>query len=346
MTTAVDAMLRALLEALDNVWRKTQLLSIGVLHLLFSSDSRRPRIAAGAAVRAATSTSASTVQRTYGTARLRSGTQGTELKAKKKQIIFVRHAESEWNVVFNRGVWWMAIVRFFRAVVREALLLPTSDSIFIDSPLSRLGIRQVKALYLHVSEALTPPEDPATAPSNLLRYLGSPVPKSIVVASNLRRAIDTARIASATRLDAPGEKIHVVSYLQEIGRNIDTLALTNAYALPSQTLSTTLQGEKEVDDLFNVSESHGNKAVLGSGRQRLYSFAQWSFCQSAEVLVVYGHSHWFRAFCQEFFPGHVFHTAKTEKLPNCGVVSLELEEQVIDGKQSYAIVPESFQFVR
>jgi len=169
------------------------------------------------------------------------------------------------------------------------------------------------------------------------------MPSSIIVASNLRRSIDTARIASASRLDVPGEKINVLSCLQEIGRNIDTLAISEAYGIASPALAGAVRGEKHHDELFNVSENHGNKAVLGSGRDRLERFAQWVFQQPQDVIVVYGHSLWFRSFCQEFFPRDVYHENKSAKLRNCAVVSFLLEKQGGKRDAQFRIRPESFQ---
>ncbi|CAH0518352.1 unnamed protein product [Peronospora belbahrii] len=285
---------------------------------------------------------------------------------KRKRIIFVRHAESEWNVIFNRGLNWRAFVSLLRAVVREWLLLLTGDSLFLDSPLSRRGCVQAQSLHDYVYEtllgrgsdgdknagALTPVGNALyhsslqMGDSSLLRYLCFPLPDSMVVTSNLRRTIDTARIASASRLKVPGEKIHVLSCLQEIGRNFDTLAISLPHAVPPQDVLVELpRGEKSQDELFDVAESHGNKAVLGSGRDRLLLFAQWVFKQRKEVVIVYGHSLWFRAFCCEFFPRDVYHEAKSSKMRNCGVVTFLLEEHSRGGGRSahFNIQPESFQ---
>uniref|UniRef100_K3WGF8 Uncharacterized protein n=1 Tax=Globisporangium ultimum (strain ATCC 200006 / CBS 805.95 / DAOM BR144) TaxID=431595 RepID=K3WGF8_GLOUD len=353
-------LLEALVDAGENVWRKIQLFAIGVLHLLFSSDKQwqRQLPSRDAGSKALPSSSGG----------MRPVAEDTNADAEKatqytvKRIIFIRHAESEWNVVFNRGVYWQAVVQFFRACVREWLMLPTQNSIFIDSPLSRRGVRQSKALFEHVNDSTHDLEcgiidavaKGSATDAALLQYLSRPMPNSVIVSSNLRRSIDTARIASAARLELPGEKIHVLSSLQEIGRNIDTLTISDAYAIKPHALSSVLPLEKKHDDLFNLSESHGNKAVLGCGRQRLYAFAEWATKQQADVLVVYGHSLWFRSFCQEFFPSNIAHDAKTKKLANCGVVTFELEEQVTPvAHNGYAatttrhrIVPESFHYVR
>ncbi|KAI9915538.1 hypothetical protein PsorP6_008264 [Peronosclerospora sorghi] len=288
---------------------------------------------------------------------------------KRKRIVFVRHAESEWNAIFNRGFNLRALMNFLRAVVREWLLLPTGDSVFLDSPLSRRGRFQAQSLYELMCEIpleeggnrdatttlamTTLPLDShrrsphQTKESAVLSYLCCPLPDSIVVTSNLRRSIDTARIASASRLKVPGEKIHVLSCLQEIGRNLDTLAISQPHAIqPLEVLVQAPHGEKRHDELFNVTESHGNKAVLGSGRDRLLTFAQWVFKQPKEVVVVFGHSLWFRAFCREYFPQDVFHDAKTAKMSNCGVITFLLEEHTRGGGEvAYNIRPETFQHV-
>jgi broad specificity phosphatase PhoE len=356
-----------LFAAFEHVWRKLWLFALGVLHLLFSSDRQWLS-------QAPPSRDSDELEQERGRQQL--------VPRRSKRIVFVRHAESEWNVVFNRGVDWRALVRFVRACVREWLMLPTPDSVFIDSPLSRTGIQQARALFNDVHVCSSSARDieagaPTTAAGSAcdangrtegdmtkvtvaLQYLSSPVPNSIVVTSNLRRAIDTARVVSAARLAVPGETIHVLSALQEIGRNIDTLAISDAYALQTQALASALHVDKRSDGLFNVSESHGNKAVLGCGRTRLEAFARWSMRRSEDVVVVYGHSLWFRAFCQEYFPSGVPHDAKRLKLANCGVVSFTLEKYdgswtppataksrvVGDRAPRFRIAPESFVSVR
>ncbi|OWZ23657.1 hypothetical protein PHMEG_0001429 [Phytophthora megakarya] len=322
----------ALLDATDHVFWKLQLFSVALLHLLFSSDQHWLKVPPSSH---STATDAdSTVLL------LSSPTPDLEsVVTKRKRVLFVRHTESEWNVVFNRGLNLRALVSLLRAVVREWLLLPTGDSVFLDSPLSQRGRFQAQSLRNHVHSSLQ-------TESALLHYLSSPLPGSVVVASNLRRTIDTARIASASRLEMPGDKIHVLSCLQEIGRNFDTLAISQPHTIqPHEVLVQAPRGEKRHDELFNVAESYGNKTVLGSGRDRLRTFAQWVFKQQKDVVVVYGHSLWFRAFCREFFPRDVKHEAKSNKMSNCGVVTFMLEENSRGGGEAahYNIQPESFQ---
>ncbi|KAL4164965.1 Rhomboid- protein 4 [Phytophthora ramorum] len=355
----------SLLDALDHVAWKLQLFGVALLHLLFSSDkqwlgsapSSQPTAADPATVLLVPSAASSS----------------SSVVTKRKRILFVRHAESEWNVVFNRGLNLRLLVSLMRAVVREWVLLPTGDSVFLDSPLSGRGRFQAQSLQDLVCEATLrcggqatqspplaaqpPPQQQQSRHTHshsshqteeraLLRFLCCPLSGSVVATSNLRRSIDTARIASASRLEAPGQRIHVLSCLQEIGRNVDTLAISEAHAVqPQEVLAQAPRGEKRHDELFNVAESHGNKAVLGCGRDHLLTFAHWVFKQQTDVVVVYGHSLWFRAFCREFFPSDVHHEAKSAKMSNCGVVTFVLEEHSNGGGEAaqYSIQPESFQ---
>lgn len=56
-----------------------------------------------------------------------------------KQIIFIRHGESDWNLIFNKSKL-LLIPRFILAVGREILKFPTGDSAFYDSPLNLEGM--------------------------------------------------------------------------------------------------------------------------------------------------------------------------------------------------------------
>jgi len=59
-----------------------------------------------------------------------------------------------------------------------------------------------------------------------LRILRGTEGKSILVTSNLQRAIETVSISFWGRLQRSGEKVHVLSDLQEISRNVDTMSLS------------------------------------------------------------------------------------------------------------------------
>jgi len=58
------------------------------------------------------------------------------------RLIFVRHGESVWNLVFNRGFGPSFLWRLLSTLLHELLLVPVDDSAFLDSPLSPLGLQQ------------------------------------------------------------------------------------------------------------------------------------------------------------------------------------------------------------
>jgi hypothetical protein len=58
------------------------------------------------------------------------------------RLIFVRHGESVWNYVFNRGFGPSFLVRLLRVTLHELYLLPFEDSAYLDSPLSEYGLEQ------------------------------------------------------------------------------------------------------------------------------------------------------------------------------------------------------------
>merc|ERR1712000_283632 len=94
----------------------------GVAHLLASTDKKFPKRSDPALVK----------------------------KKRSKRLIFVRHGESAWNVVFNRGFGPSFLVRLFSAIAEELRLLPTMDSVFFDSPLASLGTQQAQELQKYV----------------------------------------------------------------------------------------------------------------------------------------------------------------------------------------------------
>lgn len=55
----------------------------------------------------------------------------------KKTVVFIRHGESDWNLVFNKGINLSFPFRLFNAIKDEFLLLFQLDSVFLDSPLNK-----------------------------------------------------------------------------------------------------------------------------------------------------------------------------------------------------------------
>lgn len=72
-------------------------------------------------------------------------------KARSKTIIFVRHGESAWNVVANRGFNGSFPKRLGAALQMEAHLMTSVDSVFVDSPLSPLGEERAARFFFLIN---------------------------------------------------------------------------------------------------------------------------------------------------------------------------------------------------
>lgn len=281
-----------------------------------------------------------------------------EIKGKekgKRTIVFIRHGESDWNNIFNKGINIGMLVRFIQGVMTELNLLSSANSCFIDSPLNYEGIEQALELrrYVEKSYETVPPSDP-TFP--VLSALSGKNPElaasSIVATSSLRRAVATTTLALFPRIERTGEKIHVLSSLQEISRNPDTYALSDAGTIadvPFDRLAPHcggMTGKFEPNNVFDLSQNFGNKSTSFYGIKRLKSFAAWAMGRPENIIIVGGHSLWFKTFFQTYLPHGCDHEAKRLKITNSGVMAFTLYEGTADdGEPRYRIEPESLKTI-
>jgi hypothetical protein len=226
------------------------------------------------------------------------------------------------------------------ALFREALRAPALDSVFLDSPLSSTGTVQAAAL----SQFLSTPRDErhglsrAEAEAHALVRGAAGAPPSVLASSNLRRALSTAGIALAERLRRTGESVSVLSSLQEISPNIDTLAITPPHASP------VLPGLRHVK--FDPSYHSGNKPLRGTGGPRMAAFAAWCFERPGrEAVIAAGHSLWFRSFFDCYLPRTCAHDARRKKVVNCAVLAFTLQRGRVGDATVYRIAPESIAMV-
>lgn len=260
-----------------------------------------------------------------------------------KRVIFIRHGESEWNSIFNKGLKVSSLTRLIVGLFREMLFMITMDSVFIDSQLNQEGIDQAQVLakYLESDEAKTKKE------LEIISIIRGDIDTSVIVSSNLRRAIATTTIALWPRISKSNEKIVILSSLQEISRNIDTKAVSTAKTVPA--LSNLVKyfakiGSKDSfnpERVYDVSENSGNKTSSFYGIKRLKAFGEWVFKRPEDAIIVGGHSLWFKYFFQTFLPFKSNHDAKTMKIENSGVVSFLLHRAEVDGVPMYRIDPDS-----
>lgn len=112
------------------------------------------------------------------------------MQNKSKRVIFIRHGESDWNSVFNKGFGITFLPRLIYALIKETLLFLFLDSIFIDSPLNEEGFEQAKKLSQFIfTDAKVNNSTNIMDTLEILRGEGST--SSVIVTSNLRRAIST-----------------------------------------------------------------------------------------------------------------------------------------------------------
>ncbi|CEM20141.1 unnamed protein product [Vitrella brassicaformis CCMP3155] len=291
-------------------------------------------------------------------------------KVESKTMIFFRHGESQWNYCFNRGFFNLSFpFRLLSSLYYEFILGFHLDSVFVDAPLSELGIRQSCEVRDFLTKGGTP-ASPATGVDGwtplaldetivpILKGTGGP--PSVLVASNLRRALSTTLISFGERLSRSNEKILIHSALQEHTRNIDGISLAfPGDAPPTSLLESSLEA-LGVRNLYltrlDASLNHGNKPIRSRVTKRLQSFAEWVFAYrpsvngeegisgtsgGPEVVIVGGHSGWFRHFFRAYMPGDVDHVAKRKKIVNGGMVRFTLQKRIIGEGVDYHIDPAS-----
>lgn len=264
----------------------------------------------------------------------------------KKRIVFIRHGESDWNNVFNKGFGPSIFIRLFKALVEEVKLCTTLNSVFIDSPLNFEGIEQALELNRFIQSTTKVSEsDPSYNILSIISGRNTSV-SSVIVSSSLRRAIATTTLGMWGRVEKTNEKIVILSSLQEISRNIDTYSLSpvNTVAdLPFNRIAPHCGGDKyQPSSVYNAAENFGNKTYNFYGIKRLRAFSDWAFKRDEEVIIVGGHSLWFKNFFQTFLPHSSKHEAKSKKMVNSGVISFDLYAHVDhEGIMQYRVDPDS-----
>ena len=280
-----------------------------------------------------------------------------------KRVLFVRHGESTWNEIFNRGFNFRFPMRLFEGLMSELLLLFTKSSFFVDAPLSDHGYEQARELrrFLRAYDGAaagaafdaaraaetggkTAPADAFVAARRARRVadadaLAGKKKTSIIVSSNLRRAVATTALGFWDRLARTGEKISVLSCMQEMARNVDPCALAGARKCPPldgieskvEDINATPMGRMVIGDSgsvvgLNAHFNTGNKPIGRVGWNGLREFAEWTSAQDAECVIAGGHSLWFKEFFKAFLDKDAAKrdVAARKKIVNCGVVGFTL----------------------
>lgn len=259
-------------------------------------------------------------------------------KAQRKTIIFIRHGESEWNQVFNKGPVITRPFKLVRSLIKEMLMLLSSDSIFLDSPLSSVGVQQAWDLMIFLSSQREGFQDGKSTCArcedldieDICSIIIGNAGQSMLVSSILRRAISTAVLGLSTRLLKTKDRIQLMTCLQEISRNVDTLALTAERCCPTVPFKeAALKQMGELVSFFYTTRlsysmhQKGNKTLNYKAKDRQKEFSNWVFKQKTDAIIVSGHSLYFREFFRSYLPKAATHEAKTSKMANCGVVAFD-----------------------
>lgn len=266
-----------------------------------------------------------------------------------KRLLFIRHGESEWNQIFNKGSKALLPFKAVVALIREIRTFFALDagSVLYDSPLNQEGLEQAQELaqllrgeahWGDVADAESRDADAATLAG------GDDAPRtSVIASSNLRRALQTCVLALQTRIQGAEEgdppPVHVLSCLQEVSTNVDTIGLAPPGAVPPlPRVPASLQRP----DRFDVEYQNGNKPIRGHGQRRLDAFADWAFARPEDCVIVAGHSLWFQFFFKEYLPSDVDHDGKKFKVANGGIVACVLEKGTLPGgREVLAVRPET-----
>lgn len=253
------------------------------------------------------------------------------------RVVFIRHGQSMWNSLFNAfGLGWPK--RVMQAIIMETLcfFLRPFDSALIDSPLSQKGKKEASELALYLKNA----KDKISLDPR----------ESVIVCSNLRRAMETALIGLDMRVSETKERIVVDSSLQEGSSNIDAQSFSTEKGKLAPMKIGKITDPNMIGTYFDPCLNAGNKKLGVNVYQRMDEFVKHIFdgasstclrpamsnstnSQLTEIIVV-GHSGYFRNFFRRFLPDSSTHVAKKKKLQNCAAVSFMLEYDAVSGAVS------------
>ncbi|KAH8047364.1 hypothetical protein JL721_12171 [Aureococcus anophagefferens] len=233
------------------------------------------------------------------------------------------------------GATALAPFKLAVALVREAVLFLRGDpgSIFLDAPLTTLGLEQAQAVAALLRE---PPAGPTVALElATLRGAATAPRTSVVVSSNLRRAAQTAALVFQHRLRG-GEAVRVLSYLQEISNNVDAVARASG-AAPELRVPAPLRGPGRFDGAGNSGPSPAGRrpaAPRGLLRLRARGGRGLRRRRRPQPLVP--------VLLRRCLASDAAHIARVAKIRNGGVVACDLESRLLpSGVPVFSIPPAS-----
>ncbi len=226
-------------------------------------------------------------------------------QARSKEIVFIRHAESEFNTYKFKKILYAIDSAFNLGQVKN------------DADLSELGVEQASALHDNA-------------------FLQGVIAEkhTVVLSSNLKRAINTAIFAvHGYGINPERPKIHILQALQENGVRLlgmEFIIPDSVTSLPPGDLPSLREGIPGYDLLYphyqilehilrtyNTTEATSFVGKLFDLFKFLFDNSDQEIMNSNKV-VIFGHSNWLKEFIGLVAPTHKY--AK-EKLSNCGILS-------------------------
>uniref|UniRef100_A0A0A9WS44 tRNA (Guanine(10)-N2)-dimethyltransferase n=2 Tax=Lygus hesperus TaxID=30085 RepID=A0A0A9WS44_LYGHE len=223
-------------------------------------------------------------------------------------------------------------MRIWSTILKEVLYITSEQSILFDSPLNQDGIQQAVDLSYKIREYK--PGDDSYINSIVSVLQGVSKKSSIIMVSTLRRAMETAAIGLWSRLDKTNERLHMSDYIRELSPNLDCRSLKPENKIPDMTGSDCLQASRLMSHFERDHGYEPTKIFDGVRRKVSNSTAHEIeyldravgeiFSLPQEVVILCGHSLWFRNFFRCYIGKDVEHVSKERKLHNCGVVAFQM----------------------
>lgn len=258
--------------------------------------------------------------------------ESNHLKKKSvKTIIFIRHGRSFWNYMIN-DIDITTPIRIWKCLFKEIQYIPSEKSILFDSPLNQDGIQQAIDQSNKIKDYI--PGDNQFINDVVSVLQGNNTSSSIIISSTLRRALETVSIALWSRIDKSNERIRMNDSIREISPNLDCKILNNESKIPDMSGSDCLQAHKliahfsrdygyEPTKIFEPVRKKMNRNRENNQNDQL-EVVENLFSLRHEVIIMCGHSLWFRNFFRNFIGRNINHISKNRKIENCGVVAFKM----------------------
>merc|ERR1712096_53400 len=130
-----------------------------------------------------------------------------------------------------------------------------------------------------------------------------------------------------------GEKVQILSCLQEVGMGLDTRTKVDKPTLSKVEADNHYVDKeycerfykKRLDNSFNFGDKGDSNNSKRQNYQQFCNFA-FNYC-NAECVVAGGHSHWFQGFFREYLPQKAPDNVRAfchQKIRNCALVGFRI----------------------